>query len=86
MIKQRYGTSFSCCCLGAHICHWLESILDDTNAGHDADWLSMHRYFSDYGRSWVRHFDSTPLGGNPSGQGSTYSTHRTHYPGSYNSV
>jgi hypothetical protein len=40
-------------CAGSHICYWLESILEDSPAGDDADWLSIHRYFTDYDRSWV---------------------------------
>ena len=40
-------------CQGSHICYWVERMLDETEVGTDADWLSMHRYFSDYNREWV---------------------------------
>ena len=39
-------------CHGSHICDWQADILI-THAKWDADWLSVHRYFSDYGPEWV---------------------------------
>lgn len=47
-------------CQGSHNCYWNERILDETSGGEDADWLSFHRYFSDYGKQWVH--DDTILG------------------------
>eukprot|EP00316_Scyphosphaera_apsteinii_P000899 CAMPEP_0119345090 /NCGR_PEP_ID=MMETSP1333-20130426/107305_1 /TAXON_ID=418940 /ORGANISM="Scyphosphaera apsteinii, Strain RCC1455" /LENGTH=537 /DNA_ID=CAMNT_0007357543 /DNA_START=37 /DNA_END=1647 /DNA_ORIENTATION=+ len=47
-------------CGGNHICNWVDDILQKTSAGREADWLIMHRYFSDWGDAAV--LDQTILG------------------------
>ena len=40
-------------CRGSHICFWNERMLDETPVLDDADWLSVHRYFTDYTAAWA---------------------------------